>query len=316
MQDLNDMILFADVIEHGGFAAAGRAANLPKSRLSRRVARLEAQLGVQLLQRSSRKLSLTTAGERFLRHCIELRASAQAAFETVAQDQKEPHGTVRLSCPVTLAQGSVAELIPCFLALYPQVRVEMRILNRPVDPVEDGVDLALRVRPVIEDSATLVAKTFGNSRGVLVAAPALLARQGSVHEPADLARLDTLAMSMAEGRRGWRLQGPQGQWFEHAHEPRYVADDLIVLLEAAVAGVGAAMLPDYMCRGHLQAGRLVRLLPEWNPPPGILHAVFPARRALVPAVRRLLDFLAEHLKDDGLLAGAAQTAARPGSIAT
>ncbi|AOW11706.1 LysR family transcriptional regulator [Hydrogenophaga crassostreae] len=302
MQDLNDMLLFADVIEHGGFAAAGRAAQLPKSRLSRRVARLEAQLGVQLLQRSSRKLSLTAAGESFLKHCIEMRVAAQAAFETVAQAQKEPHGTVRLSCPVTLAQGGVAGLIPRFLMQYPQVRVEMRVLNRPVDPVEDGVDLALRVRHVIEDSATLVAKTFGHSRGVLVAAPALLARQGGpVNGPGDLARLDTVAMNTSDRRGGWSFQGPDGSHYMHTHEPRYVADDLLVLVEAAVLGVGAAMLPDFMCRGHLVAGRLVQLLPEWTPPPRIVHAVFPARRALVPAVRHLLDFLAEHLVDDGLL---------------
>jgi DNA-binding transcriptional LysR family regulator len=303
MHDLNDMLLFADVIEHGGFAAAGRAAQLPKSRLSRRVARLEEQLGVQLLQRSSRKLSLTAAGERFLRHCVEMRTAAQVAFETAAQDQREPHGMVRLSCPVTLAQGAVGELMPRFLARYPEVRVEMRILNRPVDPVEDGVDLALRVRPAIEDSATLVAKTFGSSRGLLVASPALLARQQvDVSGPADLARLDTLAMSPADARRGWRLKGPEGQQVLHTHEPRLFADDLLVLLDAAVAGVGATMLPDYMCRGHLQAGRLVQLLPDWNLPPGLVHAVFPARRALVPAVRRLLDFLADNLVDDGLTA--------------
>lgn len=303
MHDLNDMLLFADVIEHGGFAAAGRAAHLPKSRLSRRVARLEEQLGVQLLQRSSRKLSLTTAGERFLTHCLEMRTAAQAAFETVAQEQKEPHGTVRLSCPVTLAQGSVGELIPRFLALYPRVRVEMRVINRPVDPVEDGVDLALRVRLAIEDSATLVAKRFGASRSVLVAAPALLARQGGmVSEPGDLSRLDTLAMSTSVRREGWPLTGPQGAQVMHTHEPRYVADDLMVLLAAALAGAGAAMLPDYMCRGHLQAGRLVRLLPQWSMPPGLVHAVFPARRALVPAVRRFLDFLAEHMVDDELFA--------------
>ncbi len=299
MQDLNDMLLFADVVEHGGFAAAGRAAGLPKSRLSRRVARLEAQLGVQLLQRSSRKLSLTPAGESFLRHCTEMREAAQAAFETVAQEQTEPRGTVRLSCPVTLAQGAVSGLMPRFLALHPQVRVEMRILNRAVDPVDDGVDIALRVRPMIEDSATLVAKIFGNSRGVLVAAPSLLARQGPVTLPADLVRLDTLAMSVVEGRSSWRLEGPNGAQFAHTHEPRYVADDLGVLVAAAVDGTGAAMLPDYLCRAQLQAGLLVRLLPDWNPPPGIVHAMFPARRALVPAVRRLLDFLAENLAGDG-----------------
>ncbi len=304
MQDLNDMVLFAEVLDHGGFAAAGRAVGLPKSRLSRRVARLEEQLGVQLLQRSTRKLSLTPAGELFLGHCIEMREAAAAAFEAIAAQQTEPRGTVRLSCPVALAQSPLNTLLPIFLARCPQVRVELRILNRPVDPVEDGVDIALRVRPQIEDSTTLVAKTFGISRAVLVASPSLLARQGPIASPADLGQLDTMAMSVSDGRSGWKLEGPQNQQHVHSHVPRFVADDLLVLVGAAVAGTGAALLPDYLCRENLLAGSLVEVLPGWGPPPGITHAVFPARRALVPAVRRLIDFLAENLGGDGIIEAA------------
>ena len=155
------------------------------------------------------------------------------------------------------------------------------------------------MRPQIEDSATLVAKTFGTSRMILVASPALLSRHGPVREPVDLARLDTVAMSVGEGRTQWRLHGPRGQHVVHAHAPRYVADDLQMLVCATVAGTGIAMLPDYLCRTGLTSGELVEVLPGWGPPLGITHAVFPARRALVPAVRRLLDFLAETLKGDG-----------------
>ncbi|RZL94716.1 MAG: LysR family transcriptional regulator [Variovorax sp.] len=295
MQDLNDMVFFAEVAERGGFAAAGRALGIPKSRLSRRVADLEARLGVQLLQRSTRRLSLTPAGEIYLRHSAAMRDAAQAADEAVAQVQTEPRGMVRLSCPVTLAQSGVGVLVSQFLRRYPAVQIEMRILNRPVDPVEEGVDLALRVRPAIEDSATLVAKQFGVSRGTLVAHPELLQRQGPVRTPEDLQRLDTIAMSAGDGRAGWRLEGPDGKVHTISHTPRYMADDLMTLKFAAVEGVGAGMLPDYMCADELQAGRLVKVLPGWGPPPGIMHAVFPARRALVPAVRRLIDFLAEHM---------------------
>lgn len=298
MHDLNDMVFFAEVVERRGFAAAGRALGVPKSRLSRRIARLEEQLGVQLLQRSTRRLSLTAAGERFLHHCGEMRESAQAAFEAVAPSQKEPGGTVRMSCPVTLAQSAVGPLLPMFLARHPRVRVEMRVLNRPVDPVDDGVDIALRVRQTIEDSPTLVAKTFGASRTVLVASPTLMKRQGPVHEPTDLGRLDTLSMSAGDGRSSWQLVGPRGLAFVHVHGPRYVADDLLTLVQAAVAGTGAAMLPDYLCRAELNAGRLVEVLPGWGPPPGVVHAVFPARRARVPAVRSLIDFLAERMAGD------------------
>jgi DNA-binding transcriptional LysR family regulator len=298
MQDLNDMVFFAEVAERGGFAAASRALGVPKSRLSRRVADLEAQLGVQLMQRSTRRLSLTPAGEIFLRHCAAMRDAAQAASEAVAQVQTEPRGTVRLSCPVTLAQSALGPLMPEFMRRYPAVKVEMRVLNRPVDPVEEGVDIALRVRTQIEDSATLVAKTFGRSRGILVANPELLRRQGPVNSPEDLSRLDTVGMSAGDSRAGWRLEGPGGRVVVHVHTPRYLADDLLTLKFAVVGGVGASMLPDYMCRHEVRAGRLVEVLPGWGPAPGITHAMFPARRALVPAVRRLLDFLAENLDSD------------------
>lgn len=298
MQDLNDMVFFAEVAERGGFAAASRALGIPKSRLSRRVAELEDRLGVQLMQRSTRRLSLTPAGEIFLRHSAAVRDAAQAATEAVAQVHTEPCGIVRLSCPITVAHSGLAQQLPRFMERYPAVRIDLRVLNRPVDLIEEGIDIALRVRPAIEDSTTLVAKVLGTSRAVLVARPDLLERLGPVGTPAELAKLPTAAMSAnGEGRSEWRLEGPNGQVQVHAHSPRYVADDLASLQLAALAGVGATLLPDYMCRADLAAGRLVRLLPDWGPPRAIAHMVFPARRALVPAVRKLIDFLAEHLSD-------------------
>jgi DNA-binding transcriptional LysR family regulator len=296
MLDLNDMVYFAEVAERGGFAAAGRALGIPKSRLSRRVAELETQLGVQLLQRSTRSLSLTPAGELYLRHCAAMRDAAQAAGEAVAQVQTEPRGTIRISCPVTLAHSSLGFLLPVFMSRYPAVRVEMMVINRPVDPVEEGVDIALRVRPVIENSATLVAKNFGISRGVLVANSELVRSRGPIEKPEDLTRLTSVAMSASgDGRQSWHLEGPDGASYVHHHSPRYVADDLATLVFAVVGGTGAAVLPDYMCSPHIRSGKLVELLPGWGPPAGICHAMFPARRALVPAVRKLIDFLAENL---------------------
>ena len=301
MQDLNDMVFFAEVAERGGFAAASRALGIPKSRLSRRVAELEERLGVQLMQRSTRRLSLTPAGEIYLRHSAAMRDAAQAASEAVAQVQNEPSGLVRISCPVTIVHSGLGELMPLFLARYPAVRVDMRVINRPVDLIEEGIDIALRVRHSIEDSTVLVAKTFGYSRGVLVATPALLALHGPAETLADLGKLPTAAMSVnGDGRSDWRLEGPEGQSHVHSHTPRYVADDLVTLQQGTLAGVGATMLPDYMCRADIDAGRLVRLLPGWGPAPVVAHMVFPARRALVPAVRRLIDFLMEHLRSENM----------------
>lgn len=181
MQDLNDMLYFAEVAERGGFAAAGRALGIPKSRLSRRVAELEAQLGVRLLQRTTRTLSLTEVGEAYLRHCQAMRESAQAAADAVAQVQSEPRGTVRVTCPVTLAQTVLARLMPVFLERHPQVRLEMQVTNRVVNVVEEGVDVALRVRATLDNSGSMIVKRLDEGRQLLVASPAQLARQ--VHRP-------------------------------------------------------------------------------------------------------------------------------------
>ena len=295
MQDLNDMLYFAEVVERGGFAAAGRALGIPKSRLSRRVSELESHLGVRLLQRTTRKLSLTDVGEAYLRHCQALRESALGAQDTVAQVQAAPRGTLRVSCPVTLAQTVLAEVMPQFLALYPQVRVELQVSNRVVNLVEEGVDVALRVRASLEESGSMVVKRLDVARQVLVASPELLIRQGAPTTLADLARMDSIAMSAPDGRATWQLTGPGGAQQVVQHAPRYVADDLLTLKFAALAGTGICWLPDYMCHDEIRARRLVRVLPDWAPPVGIVHAVFPSRRGLSPAVRHFLDFLGETL---------------------
>lgn len=301
MQDLNDMLYFAEVVERGGFAAAGRALGLPKSRLSRRVAELESRLGVRLLQRTTRKLSLTEVGEIYLRHCGAMRDEALAASEAVAQMQVEPRGTLRITCPVTLAQGSVGYLVPRYMEMFPQVRIDMRVTNRVIDLVEEGIDIALRVRPTLEDSGSLVIKNLGSSGGQLLASPALLQRQGRPEKPEDLLKLDTIAMSWADGRSSWRLIGPGGKEFVLQHQPRYVADDLQTLKLAALAGTGMTFLPDSMSVAERQAQLLVPVLPGWALPAGVAHAVFTSRRGQVPAVRSFLDFLGERMRGDGLV---------------
>lgn len=291
MQDLNDMLFFAEVVERGSFAEAGRVLGLPKSRLSRRIAGLEQRLGVRLLHRSTRKLSLTEVGALYLRHCLALRSEASAAEEAVQQLSATPRGTVRVSCPVTLAQTMIGELVPSFLLAHPEVRVEMEVSNRVVDPIEEGVDVALRVRLSVEASGSLVVKRLGLTRSLLVASPALLARQGRPSCPADLAQMDTLAMSAPDGRQRSTLHGPDGKEFLWEYSPRFVANDLETLLLAALQGVGVVLMPEYLCRAERERGDLEELLPGWSYARGVAHAVFASRRGLIPAVRLFLDHL-------------------------
>lgn len=299
MQDLNDMLYFAEVVERGGFAAAGRALGIPKSRLSRRIAELEARLGVRLLQRTTRKLSLTEVGSAYLRHCQAMRDAAQAAQDTVEQVQSEPRGTVRVSCPVTLSQTVLAPLMPIFLARYPEVRVEMLVVNRPVNVVEEGMDVALRVRPSLDDSASMVVKRLDVTQQILLASPEYLARMGVPLVPQDLLQHQVLSMSSLEGVAHWLLRSETGAEVQLQPPTRYVADDLMTLKLAVLGGAGVCYLPDYMCQPEIDRGELVQVLAPWRFPPGIVHAVFSSRRGLTPAVRSFLDFLGEHLPGAG-----------------
>jgi DNA-binding transcriptional LysR family regulator len=295
MQDLNDMLYFAEVVNEGGFAAAGRALGIPKSRLSRRVAKLEAELGVRLLQRTTRKLSLTTAGELYYRHCAAMCDEAEAAAAAVAQVQAEPRGIVRVVCPVTLAQNVLGPILTDYLSQYPLVQVHMQVSNRVVDLVEEGIDVALRVRSSVADSGSAVVKHLGLTYGFLVANPEQIERQGRPADPSDLTLLDSVAMSVSDGRAQWHLFGPHGSQYTVTHRPGFVADDLLTLKFAILGGIGVGVLPDYMCRDEIADGRLVQVLPMWAPQPGIVHALFASRRGLVPAVRSFLDFLGDRI---------------------
>jgi DNA-binding transcriptional LysR family regulator len=202
---------------------------------------------------------------------------------------------------VPLAQSTLGYLVPRFMALYPQVKVDMRATNRVVDLVEEGIDIALRVRPTLDESGSLVVKQLGATSSHLLASPEQLRRQGIPTQPGDLARLDTVAMSSTDGRSAWVLAGPEGQEYLFQHQPRYVADDLQTLKLAVLAGTGISLLPDIVSKAELQAQLLVPVLPGWAPPPSMVHAVFPSRRGQVPAVRSFLDFMGSHMQGEQLV---------------
>lgn len=298
--DLNDLRLFAAVVEHEGFSAAGRALGLPKSRLSQRVARLEESVGFELLRRTSRRFAVTPVGEQLYTHARAVVENAEAAREALEMLRSEPCGEVRLSCPVSLSQTAMARLIPEFLKLYPRVKVRLLSTNRPVDLIEEGYDLAIRVRPQIDGDASLVVRKLEHTVGRLVASPSLLEHYGRPTTPDQLKEMPTLSMVESEGRAQWTLSHADGTKVAVSIEPRLVTGDFKVLLDAARAGVGVAWLPDLTVGQALRAGELEAVLPEWSTPSGIAHMVYPTRRGLLPAVRALVDFLAERLDEEDL----------------
>ncbi|HYM42391.1 MAG TPA: LysR family transcriptional regulator [Steroidobacteraceae bacterium] len=295
MQPLEGFYYFTQVVDKGGFAKAARALGIPKSRLSRHVAALETRLGVRLVNRSTRRFVVTEVGQEVLKHATSMLAEADAALDVVEFARARPCGTLRASCPVALAQSSLAGLLPAFLELYPAIRIELHVSNRRVDVLAESFDVALRVRtqPTGEDG--LIMRTFREADELLVAAPAYLGGARALAVPDDLKQHTTLDYAGEFDRRPWELLGPAGESVSVEHRPRIVCHDFVVLREAALAGLGVARLPESVVRADLKSGTLVRVLPEWRSPQGIVHVVFPTRRGMLPAVRAFIDFLAERL---------------------
>lgn len=297
MQDFNDLSYFAHVVDHGGFAPASRATGIPKSKLSRRVAALEKRLGVQLLRRTTRSISVTEVGQRYYAHCAAMLAEAEAAQEAIDQTLAEPQGLIRLSCPPGLLYFGIAARLAAFMAQCPRVQVHLEATSRRVDLVREGFDLALRVRfPPLEDSELHV-RLLSKSPQRLMASPALFEHYPQPEVPGDLYGLPSLDWARPEGARSWCLDGPDGVSTQVDHSPRLVTDDVVTLHQAALEGLGVVQLPLLIAGNDLAAGKLVEVLPGWAPRSGQLQAVFPARRGLLPSVRALIDFLADSFDD-------------------
>jgi DNA-binding transcriptional LysR family regulator len=289
--DLNDYAWFAEVVAHGGFAAASRALREPKSKLSRRVAALEARLGVRLIERSSRRFRVTDVGQALYQRCRAMLDEAEGAEALVAEARAEPHGRVRFSCPTGLVEV-IAPILAPFLARYPRVRLQLVATDRAVDLIEERIDLALRVRVALTGDAALTMRSLGLSSRILVGSAMMANRIGG--DIAALAAQPTLGSSDDPGEIEWLLERDDGAVHRLAHEPRMTCGDFAALRRAAIADLGVALLPDHICADALRSGDLVHLLPEWRAQRGIVHLVFTTRRGLPPAVRALIDHLAAH----------------------
>ena len=293
MEDLNDIYFFASVVQHGGFSAAARAIGVEKTRLSRRIAALEKRLGVRLLQRTTRALALTEAGQRFFDRCLATVEGAQAAYDSMAELRREPAGLVRLSSPVLLAQRCLAHILPGYMMANPKVSVFLEPTDRTVNVIQERFDIAIRAKPVIEDVAGLVAKTLGNSQRVLVVSPAFLERYGRPESPADLPKFNTAASSneIFDGGARWTLTSLDNRMQHIELKPRLVTTDLRVRLQAAIHGIGIALLPEQVVSAPLKERLVERVLPEWSGAKNILHLVYPTPRGMLPSVRSLIDYL-------------------------
>lgn len=303
--DLNRISTFVRVVEAGSFTGAATALRLPTSSVSRAVARLEADLGARLLNRTTRKLSLTDAGRLFHERMQAVVSETEEATRAVAGFASAPRGIVRLTAPHDLGLSQLPEVIARIVRRHPGLIIDLVLTSRRVDLVEEGIDLALRGGR-LEDSSLVARKLLSSALGIF-AAPAYLERRGRPRALADLARHDCLSFAgrgANGGRIPWRLVGPRGEESVTVSGP-VVCGDMLFLREMALRGMGLALLPAEAYGADVKAGRLVRLLPRYSLPGGGLYLVWPSR-TLVPArVVAVREALAEELS--------AVTASRPSS---
>lgn len=290
MADLNDYLLYAAVVTHGGFAPASRALGQPKSTLSRRIAQLETRLGVRLIERTTRRFRVTEVGQAFYERCRIVALDVEQADAVAAEANSEPHGVIRFSCPTGLVDTLSASL-PQFLARFPKVRLQVVAVDRAVDLIDERIDVALRVRTALTTDAALTMRTLGRSQRILVAGSRMAERCAGL-DIGQLATLPTLSPTDQPGEIVWYLVGPDGATRAITHEPRMTCGDFLALRDAAAANTGIAFLPDHACKADLITGRLVQVFPDWRSEDGIVHIVFTTRRGLPPAVRAFIDHLA------------------------
>ena len=284
------MEAFVRVVEAGSFVAAAERLGMSTSSLSRWIADLEQHLGTRLLNRTTRRLSLTESGQSYYERCVTLLADLAEAEALAGQAAVHARGTIRVTCSHSMAEQRVAPAISTFVERHPAVTFELVVSDRIVDLVEEGFDLAIRVGPVGSDR--LVARRLGTMRLLLCAAPSYLVRHPAPKRPADLAVHNALTYAYSASPRVWRFTGPSGDLEEVRVSGSLHANSGDALRAAGVAGLGVLNEPDFLLENAVKDGRLVRLLPDYLGGSGDIWAVYPSRRHLSLKVRLFVDHVA------------------------
>jgi len=298
------MEAFVRVVEAGSFVAAAERVGLSTSSLSRLVGDLEQHLGARLLNRTTRRLSLTESGQAYYERCVTLLADLAEAEAVAGQSAAHARGTIRLTCSYNMAEQQVAPAIATFAERHPAVKFELVVSDRIVDLVDEGFDLAVRVGQVGSDR--LVARRLGSMRLVLAAAPAYLDRHPAPQAPADLAEHNALTYAYSTSPRVWRFTGPRGDTQEVRVAGNLHANSGDALRSAAIRGLGVLNEPDFLLDAALRSGQLVRLLPEYGGAGGDIWAVYPSRRHLSLKVRLFVDHIAAVFADAARASTASQ----------
>jgi DNA-binding transcriptional LysR family regulator len=291
--DLNEVAVFIQVVQSGSFSQAAKKLSMPNSTVSFKVSSLEKRLGVTLIQRTTRKLNITPAGRAYYETCLLGLEQIHAAEEEIMSVQSEPQGLLRVTAPIELGMSVLPGLVSEYMRKYPKVRVEVILSGRRVDLVSENVDLAIRAGD-LEDS-TLIAKKIGSAYFVPVATPKYLKSKGTPTHPRELHQHQCIQFTVL-GLEEWRLTSTKGS-LNVPVPGRIVIDDLSMVKHMALLGDGIALLPTHFCYGEVEAGKLVRILPEWRTTENPVHFVYPAQRYVTPKLSSFMTMAAEKLKE-------------------
>jgi DNA-binding transcriptional LysR family regulator len=295
MLDLNDFRYFVRIVECGGLTAASRNMNTPKSTVSHRLQQLETSLGVRLINRTSRSLSMSGAGELFYRHAVATLERADLAESAVRERLVEPSGAIRFTTAVATSLFAIRPILPDFIRRYPKINMIQHTSDDQIDIVGGSYDLAVRAHTGPLSDSTLVQRTLAPAPWFLFAAPDYLDRRGLPLAPEDLTGHDTLIMLRPGRPMAWKLKHSRRGEVVVPVEPRLAGNDLVMLKQAAQDGLGIVALPGYVCREDVGSGALKRILPDWLAGEANITVVIPFRHGLLPSVRAFVDFLVEEI---------------------
>ncbi|MBY5386876.1 LysR family transcriptional regulator [Rhizobium leguminosarum] len=296
--NLNDILIFMAVVDAGSFIAGGQAIGLSRSAAGKAVIRLEDRLGARLLNRTTRTLSLTDEGRMFYERGLQILASVDEAEASVAGQNSAPRGVLRLTVPDAFGRLVVLPLLEKYLRAWPDIQVEVSFTDRLADIVEEGFDLAIRIGATATDTR-LVSRVIATYKARLCASPSYLAERGEPRDVDDLAIHDCLIFAGRNQRQGWRFRGEGGSWIKAQGRTRLRLDSAEAIRDAALAGLGIALLPDFLVTDDLAAGRLRQILADLETADAKIVTLYPDKRLLEPRVRRFIDLLVEELGRQG-----------------
>ena len=295
MDKLESMRAFVEVVNHCGFAAAGRHMNLSRSVVNKMVAQLEKDLGVQLLQRTTRRVSPTDTGRAYYERCVDILADVESAEVAVSQLQAEPRGTLRINAPMSFGTMHLASAIAAFMQQYPDIQVQLTLSDRFIDLIEEGFDITLRISELKPDGS-LITHTLMPIQRVLCAASSYLETYGTPTSPDDLREHDCLKYGYLATGTQWRLTGPDQKPHTVSIRCRCYSNNGEVLRESAIAGVGIALLPTFIVGDAIKAGALQVVLPDYCPPPITAYLAYATNRHLSTKIQLLTTFLQDWFK--------------------